>query len=95
MRRPTAEPLEAPRMARSSFDPSRYKWREVTGDPELSYLVRHDYTANFFMRGGTEFFRNADCAVVADQRAHGPILDAVAGGGHRIEGCGAVRPALL
>ncbi len=31
-------------MARSYFDPGRYKWREVTGGPELSYKVRHDYT---------------------------------------------------
>jgi hypothetical protein len=26
------------------FDPSRHRWREVTGDPALSYPVRHDYT---------------------------------------------------
>jgi hypothetical protein len=26
------------------FDPSRHKWREVTGEPGLSYEVRHDYT---------------------------------------------------
>ncbi len=31
-------------MAQSFCDPDRYKWREVTGEPELSYLVRHDYT---------------------------------------------------
>ncbi len=31
-------------MAQSAFDPDRYKWREVIGDPELSYKVRHDYT---------------------------------------------------
>jgi len=31
-------------MAQSHFDPSRHKWREVTGEPDLSYLVRHDYT---------------------------------------------------
>jgi hypothetical protein len=31
-------------MAQSQFDPGRYKWREVTGGPELSYKVRHDYT---------------------------------------------------
>jgi hypothetical protein len=31
-------------MAQSHFDPSRYKWREVTGEPGLSYVVRHDYT---------------------------------------------------
>jgi hypothetical protein len=31
-------------MRESHFDPSRYKWREVTGDPGLSYKVRHDYT---------------------------------------------------
>ena len=31
-------------MARSNFDHGRYKWREVTGEPELSYKVRHDYT---------------------------------------------------
>lgn len=26
------------------FDPERYRWREVTGEPGLSYPVRHDYT---------------------------------------------------
>ncbi len=31
-------------MARSHFDASRYKWREVLGEPELTYNVRHDYT---------------------------------------------------
>jgi hypothetical protein len=31
-------------MAQSAFDPDRYKWREVKGEPELSYKVRHDYT---------------------------------------------------
>ena len=31
-------------MAQSFFDESRHKWREVTGGPELSYKVRHDYT---------------------------------------------------
>jgi hypothetical protein len=31
-------------MAQSSFEPSRYKWREVIGEPGLSYKVRHDYT---------------------------------------------------
>ncbi len=31
-------------MAQSFFDSSRHKWREVTGGPELSYEVRHDYT---------------------------------------------------
>jgi hypothetical protein len=31
-------------MAQSHFDPSRYKWREVIGEPRLSYKVRHDYT---------------------------------------------------
>ncbi|MDJ0789685.1 MAG: hypothetical protein QNK05_23055 [Myxococcota bacterium] len=31
-------------MSRSGFDPSRYKWREVKGEPGLSYKVRHDYT---------------------------------------------------
>jgi len=31
-------------MPESSFDPQRYKWRLVTGGPELSYKVRHDYT---------------------------------------------------
>ncbi len=31
-------------MTQTFFDPSRYKWREVTGGPELSYKVRHDYT---------------------------------------------------
>ncbi len=31
-------------MAQSYFDPGRYKWRQVTGDPGLSYKVRHDYS---------------------------------------------------
>ncbi len=31
-------------MIQTFFDPNRYKWREVTGGPELSYKVRHDYT---------------------------------------------------
>ena len=31
-------------MAESQFDQSRHKWREVKGEPELSYKVRHDYT---------------------------------------------------
>jgi hypothetical protein len=31
-------------MAQSPFDPERYRWREVTGGPELSYKVHHDYT---------------------------------------------------
>ena len=28
----------------SFFDAGRYKWREVAGDPDLSYKVRYDYT---------------------------------------------------
>lgn len=28
----------------SSFDPNRYKWREVIGESDLSYKVHHDYT---------------------------------------------------
>ncbi len=31
-------------MVQSHFDPGRYKWRHVTGEPGLSYKVRHDYT---------------------------------------------------
>jgi len=31
-------------MTQSSFDANRYKWREVTGEPETSYKVHHDYT---------------------------------------------------
>jgi len=31
-------------MSKSHFDPSRHKWREVTGESGLSYRVRHDYT---------------------------------------------------
>ena len=31
-------------MAQSSFDPDLHKWREVLGEPGLSYKVRHDYT---------------------------------------------------
>ena len=31
-------------MSQAFFDPGRYKWREVTGGPEFSYKVHHDYT---------------------------------------------------
>lgn len=31
-------------MPQSSFDPTRYKWRTVSGEPGLSYKVQHDYT---------------------------------------------------
>ena len=31
-------------MGQSHFDPARYKWREVTGEPGQSYFVHHDYT---------------------------------------------------
>ena len=31
-------------MSQPFFDPARYRWREVTGEPGLSYKVRHDYT---------------------------------------------------
>lgn len=31
-------------MAQSPFDPTRYRWRKVTGEPGASYLVHHDYT---------------------------------------------------
>lgn len=31
-------------MAQSAFDPTRHAWREVTGEPGLSYKVHHDYT---------------------------------------------------
>ncbi len=31
-------------MSQDFFDSDRYTWREVTGGPELSYKVRHDYT---------------------------------------------------
>lgn len=31
-------------MTQSSFDPGRHRWREVKGEPGLSYKVRHDYT---------------------------------------------------
>jgi hypothetical protein len=31
-------------MSKSAFDQSRHKWREVVGEPGLSYKVRHDYT---------------------------------------------------
>jgi len=35
---------EAVMAATTEFDPGRYRWREVTGDPGLSYFVHHDYT---------------------------------------------------
>jgi hypothetical protein len=31
-------------MGRTAFDPSRYKWRRVTGEPGQSYKVDHEYT---------------------------------------------------
>ena len=31
-------------MTQPFFDTSRYPWREVIGEPDLSYKVRHDYT---------------------------------------------------
>jgi len=31
-------------MAQSPFDASKYRWREVEGEPDQSYKVRHDYT---------------------------------------------------
>jgi hypothetical protein len=31
-------------MVQSPFDPTRYRWRKVTGDPSLPYKVNHDYT---------------------------------------------------
>ena len=31
-------------MTQSNFDPTRYKWRRVEGEPGQSYMVRHDYT---------------------------------------------------
>ncbi len=31
-------------MEMGSFESGRYRWREVTGEPGLSYKVRHDYT---------------------------------------------------
>ena len=31
-------------MTQPFFDGTRHKWREVTGEPELSYKVHHDYT---------------------------------------------------
>ncbi len=41
-------------MKQSHFDPGRYKWREVTAGPELSYKVRHDYTIlGYDLKAGT------------------------------------------
>ena len=31
-------------MSRSAFDPDRYKWREVKGEPDDPIKIRHDYT---------------------------------------------------
>lgn len=31
-------------MAQSPFDPTRYRWRVVTGDASSSYKIHHDYT---------------------------------------------------
>ncbi|MBM3670790.1 MAG: hypothetical protein FJW86_01175 [Actinobacteria bacterium] len=30
--------------APNPFDPSRYRWREVNGEPDDGYFVHHDYT---------------------------------------------------
>jgi hypothetical protein len=38
-------------MTTSPFDLNRHKWREVTGEPGLSYLVHHDYTILGYDRG--------------------------------------------
>jgi hypothetical protein len=41
-------------MINGGFDPTRYKWREVTGDPASSYKIRHDYTIlGYDLGGGT------------------------------------------
>jgi len=31
-------------MINGTFDPARYKWREVKGDDSASYFIHHDYT---------------------------------------------------
>ena len=31
-------------MAHNFFELDRHKWREVTGEPDMSFKVRHDYT---------------------------------------------------
>ncbi len=31
-------------MINGTFDPSRYQWREVTGDPDSPIKIHHDYT---------------------------------------------------
>ena len=31
-------------MINGSFDPTRYKWREVKGDDSTPYFIHHDYT---------------------------------------------------
>jgi len=31
-------------MTQPFFDPNRYEWREVTGEPESSYKIHHDFT---------------------------------------------------
>ena len=41
-------------MQRSAFDPGRYQWREVVGDPGGSYKIRHDYAIlGYDVAGGT------------------------------------------
>jgi len=41
-------------MAQSSFDPNRYRWREVRGESDLPYKIRHDYTIlGYDVAGGT------------------------------------------
>ena len=31
-------------MINSTFDPSKYRWKEVEGSPEAKYKIHHDYT---------------------------------------------------
>lgn len=41
-------------MADTPFDATRYKWREVKGEPGQSYKVRHDYTIlGYDLQAGT------------------------------------------
>jgi hypothetical protein len=59
-------------MAQSHFDPNRYRWREVTGEPELSYKVRHDYTILGYEVRRRPSLHEELCQAIQDML--GPIL---------------------
>ena len=72
-------------MSQAFFQPGQHRWREVLGDPELSYKVRHDYTIlGHDLEAGTldmvvRWEGDGGAAgvgqCIAIDRARGPVLD--------------------